>query len=217
MEDLRQSKINVAFASVLSELTNPINDKTNPHFKKNYVTLEGLLSHIKPVLAKNNLSFTTPPIVTDGGAGVSLILMYRDGEKTEEKIFDPLILPISRPSAQDIGSALTYARRYMICSVFSIAGEEDDDGTKANNAAPKSNNQKKYNQEQQKSEPKPDSGQPKMISKQQGDKMIELAEGDIDLIKKILANRNIKNAKHVPAAMFDELCSEIIQEMAPPF
>ncbi len=38
-------------------------------------------------------------------------------------------------SSQDMGSAITYGRRYSLCAILGIAAEEDDDGAKATTPA----------------------------------------------------------------------------------
>jgi hypothetical protein len=40
--------------------------------------------------------------------------------------------PFNQSDPQKIGSALTYAKRYLLTTVFNVIAEEDDDGNAAN-------------------------------------------------------------------------------------
>lgn len=118
-----------ALAAFQMEVKDPSKDKNNPFFKSKYVALDGLLAAVRPVLAKNGLSFLQFP----GGDGqvstMTTILMHESGEWIES---DPLTMKPAKNDPQGVGSCITYARRYSLQSVLGIAWEEDDD---ANNAS----------------------------------------------------------------------------------
>ena len=138
------SKIIPAFVSASAELSNPMLNKTNPFYNNKYTTLDELINHIRPVLAKHRLAISTPAITTENGAGVQVILFYGEEEQCDEYIiFDSIILPVDKRNAQSVGSTITYAKRYAICSVFSIAGEEDDDGNSASQQSKSNKGNKK--------------------------------------------------------------------------
>jgi len=93
-------------------------DGINPHFKSNYVTLEGLVSAINPALHENGLAFfhsfesdAIKCVVTDGETDISTSLPI----PTETNI-------------QKLGSAVTYARRYTLSMLLGLVAETDDDG-----------------------------------------------------------------------------------------
>lgn len=77
-----------------------------------------------------DLSFTQTPTVIDGHLAVKLEFLHANGGSYER---DPLMMQLPK-EAQAYGSALTYARRYQLMTVFRIA-PEDDDGRAATVAA----------------------------------------------------------------------------------
>jgi hypothetical protein len=42
-----------------------------------------------------------------------------------------MVIPLAKPSPQEYGSALTYARRYAVSAIIGIVADEDDDGNRA--------------------------------------------------------------------------------------
>lgn len=119
--------INAALVAALSELTNLAKDKVNPHFKSRFTSLDAILDATRPVLAKHGLALSQEPVFEDGMAGVVTRIIHVSGESRESK----LILPLRDQSAQGVGSAISYARRYSAAAVLGIASDEDDDGQQA--------------------------------------------------------------------------------------
>jgi hypothetical protein len=119
--------LNAALVAALSELTNLAKDKVNPHFKSRFTSLDAILDATRPVLAKHSLALSQEPVFEDGMAGVVTRIIHTSGESRESK----LILPLRDQSAQGVGSAISYARRYSAAAVLGIASDEDDDGQQA--------------------------------------------------------------------------------------
>ncbi len=115
-------------------------DGLNPAYKSRFSTLPNGLTVIKAHLSKNGISVYQATRVE----GDILMLDTRlacKGQWIEAEY------PVCRFPAkpQELGSALTYARRYSLFSLVGIAGEEDDDGNAANataTPAPKRNGHK---------------------------------------------------------------------------
>lgn len=114
-------------ASARAEMSHPKMDSTGRAGKNGsrmypYASLKSVLDSVIPPLVKR---------------GVFLTQRIEDGcLRTEARKGDEHALLDSRPvdlsgSPQEQGSAETYAKRYALCSVFCIAGEEDDDGKAA--------------------------------------------------------------------------------------
>lgn len=97
----------------------------NKHLKNKYANLESFLDAIRPALEANKL------MIIQGwqeGAERGMIylntqIMHESGQSVH--IVSPF--PISKADAHGVGSAITYARRYAIASLFGIA-QADDDG-----------------------------------------------------------------------------------------
>jgi threonine dehydrogenase-like Zn-dependent dehydrogenase len=119
--------INASLVKALSELTNLAKDKVNPHFKSRFTSLDAILDATRSVLAKHGLALSQEPVFEDGMAGVVTRIIHTSGESRESK----LILPLRDQSAQGVGSAISYARRYSAAAVLGIASDEDDDGQQA--------------------------------------------------------------------------------------
>lgn len=100
-------------------------DATNPHFKNAYSTLDNMIDHTKPILAKHGLSVLQFP----GGDGeritVRTMIMHTSGEWIES---EPLTLKAVKVDPQGAGSAITYARRYSYAAALSLSLGDDDDG-----------------------------------------------------------------------------------------
>jgi len=131
------SIINIAkaLAEFNAEIEKIDKDGTNPHFKNQYSTLDNIIDHVKPVLAKNGLSVLQFP----GGDGeritVRTMLIHTSGEYIES---EPLVLRPSKNDPQGAGSAITYGRRYSLAAALSLSLGDDDDGNAA--SAPKPSN-----------------------------------------------------------------------------
>lgn len=112
-----------------AELKNASLNKTNPHFKSRYADLAEIRDTVMPTLTKHGLALIQYTQV--GGAGFYLVtrLMHESGEMIESRF--PLPEDVTKP--QQMGSAITYARRYMMASICGITAEEDDDGNAAQN------------------------------------------------------------------------------------
>lgn len=94
-----------------------------------YADLADVAKVAHPLLAKHGLSFTTAPQHIEGvGFVLQGTLRHRTGEK------DTGVLPITGRSAQDLGSSLTYLRRYLLGCMTGIVTDEDEDGGMATDA-----------------------------------------------------------------------------------
>ena len=92
-------------------------DGKNPHFKSTYATLTQIISEVKPILSECGVLLTQP--IRDGKVGT--VLQDEKGILTESWIDLPLNL-----TPQQLGSAITYYRRYTLASLLSLEIEEDD-------------------------------------------------------------------------------------------
>jgi hypothetical protein len=103
----------------------------NPHFKSRYADLNALREAIREPLAVNDLSVVQFPRLSDREVEVETMVMHKSGEFVSET----LRMPVGQMTAQAVGSALTYCRRYSLSAILNLAAE-DDDGNAASQAAP---------------------------------------------------------------------------------
>lgn len=95
-------------------------DGVNPHFKNKYATLTQIISEVKPILSELGVVLLQP--IKDGQVGTTLSM-------GSEVIESYLPLPTNL-NPQQIGSAITYFRRYTLASLLALE-VEDDDGNEA--------------------------------------------------------------------------------------
>jgi hypothetical protein len=107
---------------------------SNPFFKSKYATLDAIQHHIKPYLHKNGLVVTQVNIVAGEQGFVQTNVWHTESGETMLSTF-PII--VQKHSAQDYGSAVSYAKRYSLSGLLNIIIEdEDDDGNRASNPTP---------------------------------------------------------------------------------
>jgi hypothetical protein len=99
-------------------------------YEYSYADLAAVTRAVLPILGKNGLAWITKPTLADGRMVLHYKLSHTSGECEEG--FYPLP---DRGSPQDMGGAITYARRYALCAVTGVAPDEDDDDAAAATAA----------------------------------------------------------------------------------
>lgn len=96
--------------------------KTGGKYTYQYADLAEITRQVLPLLGKLGLSFTSrPTLVSD-----RLALVYELRHISGESIDGVYPLP-DRGTPQEVGSAITYARRYCICAVTGLAPDNDDE------------------------------------------------------------------------------------------
>lgn len=121
-----------ALAAVQADLPQIVKAETadTGKYQYTYATLGAISAQLLPLLAKQGLAFTCLPTLTDTGQFVlAYRLLHTSGDTLEGQYPLP---PGGGPQAQ--GSAITYARRYVLCAMVGVA-PEDDDGQAAQQAA----------------------------------------------------------------------------------
>jgi hypothetical protein len=122
------------FMKVLNEVPNFVTDETAQAGKKTYkyLNLATILKTIKPVFEKHGLAFSQRVTFDNAGEARQVI------GTVETVIFDSeeQMVACSYPffvtgDPQQVGSAITYARRYSLYAVLGIFPDKDDDGAYA--------------------------------------------------------------------------------------
>lgn len=122
------------FMQVLNEVPNFVTDETAQAGKKTYkyLNLATILKTIKPVFEKHGLAFSQRVTFDNAGEARQVI------GTVETVIFDSeeQMVACSYPffvtgDPQQVGSAITYARRYSLYAVLGIFPDKDDDGAYA--------------------------------------------------------------------------------------
>ena len=97
----------------------------NPAFKSKYVTLDSILDTLRPILTSNGLMLTqgSQQPETMQTVTVESRIIHTSGEW----ISTTVTIPVTKPDAHGLGSALTYGRRYSVSALLAISADEDDD------------------------------------------------------------------------------------------
>jgi ERF superfamily len=112
------SELAAALAAAQGMMENAVMNRVNPHFKSKYADLAAIFDAARKPLSANGLAI----VQTIGDGVLHTRLLHTSGQW----IASEHPLPMSgRP--QEIGSALTYARRYSLSALIGIAADEDDD------------------------------------------------------------------------------------------
>lgn len=114
-----------ALAKFQKDAKDPRKAENNPFYKSKYVSLDSLLSTVRPQLAENGLSFIQIPSSTNEVVAITTLLMHESGEWIES---DPFYMKVEKQTPQGAGSAVTYGRRYSLSAILGVAWETDDDG-----------------------------------------------------------------------------------------
>ena len=137
---MEESQLTKALSAVQGALpvidkskTAEVQTKNNGKYTYKYADLSDICEKLYPLLAEHELAWTTQPTLNDGGR---FVLLYSLRHAAGESIDGIYPLPILDGRPQDTGSAITYARRYALCSVVGIVPDEDDDGQGAEQALP---------------------------------------------------------------------------------
>lgn len=110
-----------------------------------YADLGDVTAAVLPALAQHGLSWMAMPAYTEHGQFVLRYeLLHTSGESRTGEY------PLPEGDPQKIGSALTYARRYTLCSATGVVADEDDDGRAASGAVPEPRGQNRQGQRQSK-------------------------------------------------------------------
>ena len=137
-----------------AKIVQPKKDKANPYFGSKYVPLEAVVDCVENALESTGLSFLQDIENNE----LSTVIFHENGQWAS---LGAVELKPTKNDPQQLGSAITYARRYSLSTVFGITSEEDDDANSASgyNKAP---TQKK---QQTKPKTQPKQPQKKMYKK----------------------------------------------------
>jgi len=172
------------------EITPPKKDKVNPRFKSSYCSLDSIYDACRIPLAKNGLSLTHT-VLSDGAKHfLETNLLHVSGER----LTGCMPMFIDQMTSQGFASALTYARKYAVCSLLGLPTEEDDDGE----AAVK----EQVAAEVQKVQSKP-------LNKDQIEEIDVLIEDDMELLNRILTGYKVNKLGEIASEHFSVIVKNL--------
>jgi hypothetical protein len=128
MSEATGSALARALAKAQAVMEGASKDKTNPAFKSRYADLASVWDACRGPLTSNGLAVVQLVTAADkASVTVETRLLHESGES----VSSVLTMPVDKPSAQGVGSAITYARRYALSALVGVAPDDDDDGNAA--------------------------------------------------------------------------------------
>jgi hypothetical protein len=122
---MRSEQINeiaAALAKAQSTMRNAVLNRTNPHFRSKYADLASIFDAVREPLSANGIAITQ----TIDAHVLTTMLMHTSGQWLGSQMDLP---ETSKP--QELGSALTYYRRYSLAGLVGIGADDDDDAEAA--------------------------------------------------------------------------------------
>lgn len=128
---METNNLNQKFMRVLNEVPNFNTDETaqagNRTYK--YLNLATLLKNIKPIFEKHGIAFSQKVTFDGTGDGRQVLgtvetIIFDENE--QQTVCSYPFFVTGDP--QQVGSAITYARRYSLTTVLGIFPDKDDDG-----------------------------------------------------------------------------------------
>ena len=108
-----------ALADLQASIGRVVKNTDNPYFKSHYADLNALFEQIKPLI--NEKGFVLVQTVVGDKLETSLIHL-----ETRESLQSSMDLLTAKPDMQQLGSAITYARRYSLLPMLNIETVDDD-------------------------------------------------------------------------------------------
>lgn len=128
---VRKSESVAALAGALAKAQGAMEaaskDRKNPHFGQKYATLASIWDACRAPLAANGLAVVQLPSMSESQLTVETHLLHESGEY----IVSTLTMPVDKLTAQGVGTAITYGRRYALAAMVGVAPDDDDDGNAA--------------------------------------------------------------------------------------
>lgn len=118
-----------ALMNVQTKITFASMDRKNPHFGNSYATLKSVIDEIKPKLNENEILFMQLPTSPAPGDPITEKAIYLETiflHKSGQWISSTFHMPLAKLTPQEVGSALTYARRYALTASLGIYQDDDD-------------------------------------------------------------------------------------------
>ncbi len=144
------NELALALSKVQGEIEGAIKDAMNPHFKSKYADLTSCWESCRQQLTKYGIAVIQSNSDNETQLCLTTTLIHSSGQwidgtlRMDREITDRNNTKRNM-NAQEIGSALTYFRRYSLCSMVGICPEDDD----ANTVSQKNDGKNMHHSQQQ--------------------------------------------------------------------
>lgn len=213
-----------ALAKAQGEMGVAVKDASNPFFKSKYADLASVSEACRGPLSKNELAFLQPLSASGAHVTVTTILAHSSGEW----ISQALTITAKDESAQSIGSAATYGRRYGLMSMVGIAPDDDDDGNAASGKSIARDEHDQRRPETESPRPQPEQravdnghGSDLVISEAQAKRFYAISMNagwrEPDLKTWLKETWGFDSSKAITRKKYDEICKAAVAAMEAPF
>lgn len=137
-----------ALIKAKDEMGSIVKDKTNPHFRSSYTDINSIIKIIEPSLFKNDIIYHQSVESIESKQVMVTHILHLESEQYINYHIPFILEDKIKVGPQQLGSALTYIRRYSLCMALGLATEDDDANSAhghKNNSYPKQNYQKTKN------------------------------------------------------------------------
>lgn len=124
------TQLAAAMVAVQKQIEDPTKNKradAGTRGSYRYADLPTVLDVVRPALVANGFAVLQFPCELDDAPALTTLLIHSCGEWVETTA---KIRPVD-PRPQNVGSAITYARRYALLALCGIAADDDDDARAA--------------------------------------------------------------------------------------
>lgn len=121
---IREKDNSIATALIAFHQTNPhaFEDKRNPHYKNKYASLESVIKTVRTA-SQFGLTFTQEMDFEGDISFVRTVMMHSSGAT---RVSRTKIVSKDPNDPQKMGSAISYAKRYGLQSIFGLPSDDDD-------------------------------------------------------------------------------------------
>ena len=124
-------ELSTALNKAQAEMSGAKKGAVNPFFKSKYADMGAVVDAVRVPFCDNGLSYSQFPIFRDGFVGVETCVCHSSGQFIEQRYSMAIPENKRNSQAQNIGSAISYARRYAISAALGIAQTDTDASEKA--------------------------------------------------------------------------------------
>lgn len=199
-----------ALAKAQGEMSGAIKDSANPYFKSKYADLNSVWNACREPLSKHGLAIVQTVQQREAGDVLYTILGHSSGQW----ISSTMAIRVKADSKganeiQQLGSILTYLKRYALAAMVGVSSEEDDDGNGAQNYQAKTNGV---------TAPAPKPAQQKIIAPERATELRDIVKkcspGFIAFVADYLKKGQIADLNALPEVLFDNLYKQAIDDCA---
>ena len=121
---IKEKDNSIATALIAFHQTNPhaFEDKRNPHYKNKYASLESVIKTVRTA-SQFGLTFTQEMDFEGDISFVRTVMMHSSGAT---RVSRTKIVSKDPNDPQKMGSAISYAKRYGLQSIFGLPSDDDD-------------------------------------------------------------------------------------------